>query len=269
MAEAARHDAWAAGDAYDAFMGRWSRRLSARFLDWLALPGGLDWLELGAGTGALTEAILARCAPASVLAIEPSEGFLATLRARLPDPRIEARVGDAAGLPALPPGERDAAVAALVLNFVPDRAGALRAMARALRPGGTVAFHVWDYPGGGQGFLRAFWTEAVALDPGAQELREDRRFPFCTREDLLALAAAAGLRDLDSAAIEEVARFQGFDDFWRPFTLGAGPAPGYVASLPPEARERLRERLDRALPRRPDGGIELPLRAWAVRGRAA
>ena len=106
MATTSRHDAWAAGDSYDAYMGRWSRPIAARFLDWLALPGGLDWLELGCGTGALTSAIVRQCAPASVIALDPSEGFLVKARQNVDDPRVTLRVGDAGSLASLPT-ERD------------------------------------------------------------------------------------------------------------------------------------------------------------------
>lgn len=261
----ARHDAWQAGEAYDRYMGRWSRRLAPRFLDWLAPPPGLDWLELGCGTGALTEAILTRCAPHGIDAVEPSEGFLALAKTRLADGHVRFHQGSAEALPAAD-ASCDVAVSGLVLNFVPDRPQALAAMRRALRPGGTLAFYVWDYPGGGVEFMRAFWTAATALDPQAADLTEDRRFPFCTPEGLTALASAAGLGDVACEAITVPSLFRDFDDLWQPFTLGAGPAPGYCASLPEPARERLRERLHRSLPVAGDGSIALELRAWAVRG---
>jgi len=269
MTQTTRHDAWAAGDSYDAYMGRWSRPIAALFLDWLALPGGLDWLDLGCGTGALTESILRRSDPASILALDPSEGFVARARSRVDDPHVEFQVTDAAGLSALPAASRDAALAGLVLNFIPDRGAALREFRRIVRPGGTVAFYVWDYPGSGIEFMRAFWTAAVALDPAARNLTEDKRFPFCTREGLLDLAREAGLDGAEATALESPSVFPNFEDYWRPFTLGAGPAPGYCASLPPEARERLRERLSESLVRQADGSIALTTRAWAVRARVA
>jgi ubiquinone/menaquinone biosynthesis C-methylase UbiE len=163
MSTSSRHDAWAAGDSYDAYMGRWSRPVAARFLDWLAAPGGLDWMELGCGTGALTSAIVRQCDPAHVLALDPSDGFLAKARATVADPRVTFRTGDAASLAGMSQASRDVAVGGLVLNFIPDRVGALREMRRIVRPGGTVGFYVWDYPGGGVEFMRAFWTAAGPL----------------------------------------------------------------------------------------------------------
>lgn len=264
MTTASRHDAWAAGDSYDAYMGRWSRPIAARFLDWLDLPGALAWLDLGCGTGALTEAVLRQCAPRHVLALDPSEGFLAKARESVPDPRAEFRLGSAADLSSVPTSSRDVAVAGLVLNFIPDRVAALRELGRIVRPGGTIGFYVWDYPGGGIAFMRAFWTAAVSLDSAARELTENRRFPFCTREGLAALVKEAGLPAPEIAAIESPSVFKDFDDYWMPFTLGAGPAPGYCASLAPEAREQLRASLSESLPRQADGTIILSTRAWAV-----
>jgi SAM-dependent methyltransferase len=269
MATSSRHDAWSSGDAYDFYMGRWSRPIAARFLDWLALPPGLSWLEVGAGTGALTEAILATAEPREVLAVEPSAGFLARARERLPDARVEFRLGDAASLATLPAGSRDVAVCGLVLNFIPERVAALAEMARVVRPGGMVGFYVWDYPGGGMGVMRAFWTAAAELDPAARDLTEDRRFPFCTPEGLRNIVEDAGMGDPEVTEIAQPAVFADFDDFWRPFTLGAGPAPGYCASLPEEARERLRRRLSDTLAREADGSLVLPTRAWAVRAVVA
>jgi SAM-dependent methyltransferase len=265
MAMTARHDTWAAGDSYDAYMGRWSRPIAGRFLDWLAMFGGLEWLDVGCGTGALTAAIIRQCDPATVIALDPSEGFLAKARENVPDPRVDFRVGDADSLVSIPSASRDVAVGGLVLNFIPDRLATLRQMKRTVRPGGTVGFYVWDYPGGGIEFMRAFWTAAVALDPAAGEFSEDRRFPFCTREGLLALVREAGLASPELIALESPSVFKDFDDYWRPFTLGAGPAPGYCASLPPDARERLRQRLSDSLPRQGDGSINLGTRAWAVK----
>jgi SAM-dependent methyltransferase len=264
MAEASRHDAWTAGDRYEAYMGRWSRQVAPRFLDWLGVPDGRDWLEVGCGTGALSAAIIARCNPGSLVAIDPSEGFVASARAAVPDRRAVFQAGDAQAL-AFESASRDAIASALVLNFVPDRAKALAEMKRVARAGGTVGFYVWDYPGGGMELMRAFWEAATALDPGAAELSEDRRFPFCTPEGLTALAKDAGMARIDCTAIEVPTVFRDFDDYWRPFTLGAGPAPGYCTSLDEAARQRLKERLQKSLPRAADGSIVLKARAWAVK----
>ena len=155
MAETSRHDAWQAGEPYDFYMGRWSRQIAPRFLDWLDAPAGLDWLEIGCGTGALSSAILAQCEPKSLLAIDPSEGFLKKARENVPDARARFQVGDAQALPA-DTASMDVIVSSLVLNFVPDREKALAEMKRVGRIAARVGFYVWDYPGGGVEFMRAF-----------------------------------------------------------------------------------------------------------------
>jgi SAM-dependent methyltransferase len=267
MAEASRHDAWQAGDSYDIYMGRWSRQIAPEFLDWLDLSNGLDWLEIGCGTGALSAAILQRWKPTSLLSIDPSEGFIATARRNVTDSRASFEVGDAQALD-VESASKDVVVSALAVNFIPDRQKGLAEMKRVTRQGGTIAFYVWDYPGGGVQFMREFWKAATALDPAASDLAEVKRFPFCTPEGLTDLVKQAGLVSVEHRAIEQPAVFKDFDDYWRPFTLGAGPAPGYCVKLDPEARERLRVKLSDTLPRAEDGSIKLKLRAWAVQAKA-
>lgn len=267
MATASRHDAWQAGDSYDRYMGRWSRRAAPRFLDWLGADHGLDWLDVGCGTGALSAAIVAGHRPKSLTSIDPSEGFLAKARTNVPDARATFQIGDAQAIP-LVTASRDAVVSGLVLNFVPDRERVVAEMLRVARPGGAVGFYVWDYPGRGVEFMRAFWDAATTLDPAAGDLTEDRRFPFCTPDGLTALASSAGFGAVESVAIEIDTVFADFEDFWEPFTLGAGPAPGYCASLTPAARERLKERLQSTLTPQDDGTIALKARAWATKGLA-
>jgi SAM-dependent methyltransferase len=259
-----RHDAWAAGDAYDQYMGRWSRRIAPLFLDWLDAPKRARWLDVGCGTGALSAAILNACEPHSVQGLDASEGFVAQARANVADARAQFAVGDAQMLH-LPEAQFDVAVSGLVLNFVPHRAKAVAEMRRVTRPGGVAAFYVWDYPGGGVEFMRAFWTAAAELDPNARDLGEGLRFPFCSREGVLELAEQGGLANAECAALETSTMFADFDDYWRPFTLGAGPAPGYCVSLDPQAREALRQRLSDTLKRQPDGSIAMKARAWAVK----
>jgi SAM-dependent methyltransferase len=183
------------------------------------------------------------------------------------DPRATFLLGDAQALP-VGSVTFDLVVSGLVLNFVPDRLKALAEMKRAARPGGRIGFYVWDYPGGGVEFMRAFWTAATSLDPDAADLTEARRFAFCEPSALTELARAAGLVSISCEAIEAPTVFRDFDDYWRPFTLGAGPAPGYCASLAPEKRERLRELLKKRLPVREDGSIALEVKAWAVTSTA-
>jgi SAM-dependent methyltransferase len=268
MISASRHDVWQVADRYEIYMGRWSRQLAPRFLDWLGAADGLDWLEIGCGTGALSAAILERCNPKSLVSIDPSDGFVTAARAMIPDLRAEFRVGDAQAL-AINSASRDVIASALVLNFVPDRRKALVEMKRVARAGGTIGFCVWDYPGGGVEFMHAFWNAAIALDAKARDLAEDKRFPFCTPDGLAYLMMSSGLTRIECTPIEVPTWFRDFDDYWYPFTLGAGPAPGYCVSLPWEDQQRLKEKLQDTLPLREDGSILLKARAWAVKALVA
>lgn len=260
MDRSTEFDAWSVGRNYEQYMGRWSRQLAGRFLDWLEPPRAADWLDIGCGTGALTGAILEQAAPRSILALDPSADFVAYARAAISDDRADFMVGDAAALPAT--ASVDVAAAALVLNFIPDRVAALREMRRVLKPDGVLSFYVWDYPSGGMGMIDAFWKAAAELDPRAAALDEALRFPFCTRDGLAALCRDAGLAAPVIETIETETEFADFEAFWHPFTLGAGPAPGYCMNLPVEAREALRQRLAERLG---SGPIRLGARAWAVK----
>jgi ubiquinone/menaquinone biosynthesis C-methylase UbiE len=266
--ETSRHDAWQAGDAYELYMGRWSRKIAPRFLDWFGAGDDLDWLEIGCGMGALSAAILAQRNPKSLISIDSSEAFVSNARANVPDGRAQFQIGDAQAL-TLDTASRDVVASALVLNFVPDRGKALAEMRRVVRSEGKVGFYVWDYPGGGMEFMHAFWKVAGALDPSALALAEDKRFPFCNPDGLTDLARKAGLTEVRYTAIEVPTVFQDFEDYWRPFTLGAGPAPGYCKSLDPVVGQRLKDKLRDGLPSADDGSIQLKARAWAIKAVAA
>jgi SAM-dependent methyltransferase len=256
---------WAAGDRYEPYVGRWSRCVAPEFLAWLEIPAGKSWLDVGCGTGALTQTILASAQPAEVAGVDPSEGFLAFARTRTP--QAEFRVGDAQAL-TFEDDSFDAAVSGLVLNFVPDSAKAAGEMRRVVRTGGTAAAYVWDYAGEMQ-LMRRFWDAAAAVDPAARNLDESLRFPLCQPDALRALWTAAGLEDIEGRTIDVPTVFKDFDDYWSPFLGGQGPAPTYCMSLPEDHRERLRQRLHATLPVEADGSINLIARAFAICGRKA
>ncbi|HEX5204738.1 class I SAM-dependent methyltransferase [Paractinoplanes rhizophilus] len=263
-------DVWAAGNAYEAYVGRWSRPVAAKFVRWLTVPGddrpgvapGRRWLDAGCGTGALTGTVLAAAAPAEIVGVDMSRGFLAEARAHLPAARFVA--GDASALP-LAQGRFDAVVSGLALNFVPGSQRAVDEFARVAAPGATVAAYVWDYATGMQ-MMRHFWDVAAEFDPAAAEQDEGPRFPICHPEALARAWTGAGLRGAETRPIEIPTVFGDFDDYWRPFLGGQGPAPAYLARLSPDKRAAIRDRLDARLPRETDGSIALTARAWAVRG---
>ncbi len=250
--------------AYERRMGRWSRLAARAFLSWLAVPEGARWLDVGCGTGALSDVILRLAAPRSVKGIDVWASGVRFARERIADPRAAFEVGDAQAL-AEETGAFDAAVSGLVLHFVAEPARAMAEMARVIRPGGTAAVYVWDFADKMEMFRR-FWDEAAALDPKAAALDPARQFPVLGRGELTALLAGPGLRRVEVREIEVAMRFRDFDDYWLPFVDGQGSAPDYLRSLPAEAAARLSDRLRARLPAAADGSIGLVARAWAARG---
>jgi SAM-dependent methyltransferase len=257
-------DVWNNGDALERYVGRWSRLVAGAWLKWLDVTPRVRWLDVGCGPGALTETILRDASPLTVTGVDPCEQYIAFARARIKDARATFEVGNAMAL-AAQSGTYDAAVAGLVLNFVPLAETAVAEMARVTRLGGSVAAYVWDYAEG-MGLMRRFWDAAVELDSSAIGLDEGRRFPLCRSQPLARLFSDTGLHDVQVRAIEVPTVFRDFDDYWTPFLGGQGPGPGYAMSLTEERRATLRERIHSNLPIEPDGSIHLTARAWAVRG---
>lgn len=258
-------EAWNSGDAYEGWVGRWSRPVAAQFIQWLAMPAGLRWADVGCGTGALSELILRSSEPASVVGLDRAAPFVAAARRRIADARASFEVGDAASLP-WHDGSVDAAVSGLVLNFVPDGAAMVREMRRVTRPGGRVAAYVWDYAGGMQ-MMRHFWDVAIALNPDDASLDQAERFPICQPGPLQALFESVDLNEVSTRAIDIPMVFRDFDDFWTPFLWKQGAAPTYLAKLDAPMQQRIRDELKARLPVQPDGRIALTARAWAVQGR--
>ena len=265
MANAQRQSVWGSGDAYESYVGRWSRLVAREFLHWLAISPSAHWLDVGCGTGALSQTILTHAAPELVHGIDPSEGYLAVARQQVGDACARFEQGDARHLP-VETATYDAVVSGLVLNFIPDLWAGLAEMVRVTKPGGTVAAYVWDYAGKIE-LMRYFWDAAVALKPEDREFDEGRRFPMCQPEPLQNLFTEAGLSDAEVRALDVPTHFQDFDDYWSPFLGGQFPAPDYAMSLSEESRVVLREQIRAALPIEEDGSIRLIARAWAVRGR--
>ena len=258
-------------EAYERFMGRWSRLLGPPFLKFASLKDGDRVLDVGSGTGALAFTVLQEAPACQVVGVDPSPAYVAYARPRPASVAAGARgerltfeKGDAQRL-RFADGSFDTSLALLVVNFIPDRAAAVREMSRVTRPGGVVAAAVWDY-GDGMEMLRVFWDEAVALDP-AGEPRDERHMPVCRAGELAGLWRAQGLLDVREEPLDIPLTFASFDDFWSPFLGGQGPAGAYAAALPRGPRRELERRLRRRLlGEGPDRPIALTARAWVVRG---
>jgi SAM-dependent methyltransferase len=252
-------DTWAAGDRYEPYVGRWSRGVASRFLEFLAAPRGGEWLDVGCGTGALSETVLDEGGAGAVTGIDRSEGFVGFARDRLAGRAASFDVGDAHDLP-YAPAYFDVVVSGLVLNFVPDAALALREQHRVVKPGGLVGAYVWDYPR--MEMMARFWEAAAAVDSGDVP-DEAERFAGWTDEGLAVRFHQAGFRDIGTTALEIPTVFADFDDLWGPFLGGQGAAPSYLATLDDARRDAIREAMRASVPA--DGPIALTARAWAVK----
>lgn len=253
---------FADGKAYERLMGRWSRLAGDVFLDWLDLPKGLRWLDVGCGNGAFTEALIVHGAPAEVIGIDPSEGQLAYARTRSGTKLAEFRTAGAQALP-FADDSFDAAIMALVISFVPDPAQAVSEMTRVVRPGGCVATYMWDIPGGGlplEPIHKAMKTMGVAQTnpPG---------FAVSGQDAMRTLWEQAGLRSVEARVIRIQVSYSGFDDFWESNSVPVGPAGKAIHELAPPAREELKAQLRRQLPVGSDGRITYEAYANAVKGK--
>jgi ubiquinone/menaquinone biosynthesis C-methylase UbiE len=258
-------DAFGNAQAYEIYVGRWSRLVAGRFIPWLAVAPGLTWLDVGAGTGVLTQVILETAAPSKVLGVDFSPDYIEYARQHRAADRVEYRVGDALdmGLDAVP---FDVAVSGLVLNFVASPQTAAQGMADAVRSGGTVGAYVWDYSGHME-MMRHFWDAANQVDPAASEQDAGQRFTICNPDNLAALFQSVGLTAVEATAIDVPTRFQDFDDYWQPFQAAQGSAAKYLRSISDDTRNAIAAQLQRQLPIAADGSISLIARAWAVKGQ--
>lgn len=246
------------GDAYDAFMGRYSRRLAPLFADWTGVSAGQQALDVGCGPGALTEVLVERLGLSSVVACDPSQSFVDACRARFPG--LDVRAGAAERLP-VEDNSCDVALAQLVLHFVSDPEAVGRELRRVLRSGGAVAACTWDFAEGME-MLRHFWDAALDLDPAAPD---EATLSFGRPGEIPELFATAGFDDVTETTLTVTTTYASYDELWSGFLEGIGPAGAYAVRQPLEHQEALREALFVRLGS-PSGSFDL--RAVARAGRA-
>lgn len=247
------------GAVYERLMGKWSQLAGNVFLDWLAPPAHLHWIDVGCGNGAFTELIVECCAPAGVTGIDPSEAQLSFARARPGTQMATFDRGDAMALP-LPDKQFDAATMALVIFFVPDPARGVAEMVRIVRPGGIVAAYAWDNTRGGF-TLAALHDEmrTLGLKPPQPPSESASRM-----ESMRELWTGAGLEAVETKEIIVQRTFADFDDFWTSsVAMNVGEQ---IAALPSSDRDLLKTRMRARLPTDAVGRITYSARANAVKG---
>jgi trans-aconitate methyltransferase len=257
-------DTFSNANAYEAYVGRWSFWVAQHFLAWLDVAPGQAWLDVGAGTGVLTQVILQNTAPAKIVGVDLSPDYIEFAQQRVHDERVEFKVGDAAKIAEAT--EFDVAVAGLLLNFVPSPHDVVKTMTEAVRNGGVVAAYVWDYSGQME-MMRYFWDVAIQIDPAAREMDAGQRFTICEPNNLRALFQSLDLQAVDVMPIDIPTRFKNFDDYWLPFLGAQGSVAKYLRGIKDEIRTAIRDQLQKQLPTTADGEIPLVARAWAVKGK--
>lgn len=252
-------------EAYERFMGRWSRLVAPLLVDFADVPDRGQVLDVGSGTGSLAFSIAATKTNARVVGIDPSKEYVdyAASRNRFPD-RVSFETGDAQEL-RFANATFQASVSLLVLNFIPDPGQALRELRRVTKAGGRISAAVWDY-GSGMRMLRVFWDAVVSVDASAEKL-DEKRMPLCRAGELAHLWKQGGLEDVREKALDVSLRFESFTDYWDAFLLGQGPAGAYVTGLDETHRVALRDEVKRRLAvTSGNSPFTLPARTWAVRG---
>ena len=252
-------------EAYERFMGRWSKMLASLLVDFAGVRDAGRFLDVGSGTGSLAFAIAKQRVHCQVVGIDPSKEYVEYASSKNPYPgRVSFEVGDAQKL-RFGDATFENSLSLLVFNFIPDRVRALREVTRVTKPGGCVAAAVWDY-GAGMRMLRVFFEAAAKVDPAAEKADESH-MPLCGAGELGEFWRQGGLEQVTEKPLEITMRFASFADYWEPFLLGQGPAGAYLHKANDEHRQALRSELKRQLGlSSEDTPFSLPARAWAVRG---
>lgn len=250
------------GAAYERMMGRFSRAAGEVFLDWLDLPPGLNWLDVGCGTGAFSELVLERCRPHTLAAIDPSEDQIAYARTTPAAAHLKFEVGDAQSLP-YADAAFEVATMALVITFIPDPAKALAELKRVVKPQGTIATYVWDFLNGGspqQPLRQAVEAMGVAVPPTAGQANS-------TRQRLEEIFKAALLDQVATRLIEIEVSYPDFETYWTSQTALANSIVQHLRAMTPSDVERVKAWLRAKVPTDPAGRVAYRARACAARGR--
>ena len=253
-----------AAESYENQYGRWSKLLAAQLVEFAGVRDGESAIDVGCGTGSLAFTIASMRWVTKVVGVDPSAAFIDFARSLNSDPRVSFDVGDAESL-RYPDASFDRCLSLLMITFVPNVSIAVREMRRVTRPGGVVATCNWDNQGGME-VQRFFWDAVVALDPAA-ESRHQKNRPLGSAASLSNLWSAGGFLNVEARDLNIPLEFSSFDDLWIPLTKNQGPVGAYLATIPQERQNALRDRVRQdILGNHPDGPFTLKAKAWAVRG---
>ena len=259
---------WNSADSYEKFMGRWSLEIGKHFIEMLAETTDIvnkRWVDVGCGTGALSEVVFQKTSPEYILGIDPSQDFIDKAQQKINQSNVEFTTTTAENIP-LPSESIDFVVSGLALNFMSDPNTSLSEMKRVLKPNGLLACYVWDYADKME-FLRYFWDAVVQLDPESQIYDEGEKFPICNPNKLQELFNSIGMKNIRNDEITIQTPFSSFDKYWKPFFGGQGPAGEYLASVNDEKQTQIAFQIENSLPISTDGSITLIAKAFTIQGK--
>jgi ubiquinone/menaquinone biosynthesis C-methylase UbiE len=263
------NDLWTDGALYEKYTGRWSRLIANKFIDWLDVKQARmeGCVDMGCGTGALSEALIANDVCTSLTCLDRSPAYLSFAKQRIQSSNVQFVTGDVQST-SLSASEHPLIVSGLVLNFVDSPEKMLREMVRIGRSGAVLGVYIWDFSDGMKP-IRKFWDAArLSGAPNVDELDAGIQFPICKRENLLQIVTESGWVEPCVEPIEIDAHFENFDDYWSPFLSGQGTGPAFAVSLDEDTRERVRKTLMSLVTDAPDKPFTLRARAWAAKGIA-
>ena len=246
---------------YDRHVGRYGRALALGLIDFAGVSAGERVLDVGCGTGQLTKELAATVGVGSVAAVDVSEPVLSVCRTRVPT--ADVRVASAEALP-FGDGDFDAALAQLVINLVDDPPGAVREMARVVKPDGVVGACFWDDKE--MPLLRSLWDAVRAVAPHALVgVDANAQVGLADPGVLRDWWTGAGLRSVVLGELEVGADYESFDDLWAPFEAGVGHSGKTYAALDLDERATVRADAYRRLGSH-EGPFRLTAKARTVRG---
>jgi len=213
------------------------------FVDRLDVDSTTQALEVGAGSGALTEALSARVG--SLLATDFAPKMVEVLRERMEavgatNVRFEVMDGQALEIE---DASFDAAASSFAVMLFPDRGKGFSELRRVLRPGGRAVVSGWAGPDKFEAFglfLEAMNTAFPDMPPPPAP---PPVFSLADPADFQAQMEAGGFRDVEVELVARELEVAGFDDMWGMLTSGAPPIQMLLDRIGPSGKERLHDSL--------------------------
>jgi len=248
------------GETYERYMGVWSRKVGAQFIDWVKFPNSLDFLDIGCGNGAFSVQIDELCRPSSISGIDPSPDQIEFARSRKINVSSSFKVGDAMDLP-YENEKFDVSLMALVIFFVPDPKKGVTEMARVTKSGGILGAYAWDVISGG-----------LPMEPMHKIMREmGIKYPLPPSKEasqiseMKKLWESIGMTDVETSTFHVERSFQNFEEYWAISSLGPSVI-GALKELSSEVVDDIKSRLNGTLERDKDNRIVCRAFANAVKG---